>query len=134
MHFSASCSLTQPLLDCILYLTLIRYPYDPGTLASSANRCVLGKVYLRSTYQANSRHKTCACSTVAYGADAIGQLPPIGDRLPQRTEFTAAVPQNSEFGLSTVTQDRELRSVQLSSIPCDIDTVVSEKAATELDL
>ena len=36
MHFSASRSLTQPLLDCILYLTLIRYPYDPGTLASSA--------------------------------------------------------------------------------------------------
>ena len=23
-------------------------PYDPGTLASSANRCILGKVYLRS--------------------------------------------------------------------------------------
>ena len=47
MHFSALRSLTQPLLDCTLYLTLIRYPYDPGTLASSANRCILGKVYLR---------------------------------------------------------------------------------------
>ena len=48
MHFSALRSLTQPLLDCILYLTLTQYPYDPGTLPSSANQCVLGKVYLRS--------------------------------------------------------------------------------------
>ncbi len=48
MHFSASRSLTQPLLDCILYLTLTQYPYDPGTLPSSANQCILGNVYLRS--------------------------------------------------------------------------------------
>ncbi len=48
MHFSALRSLTQPLLDCILYLTLTPYPYDPGTLPSSANQCILGNVYLRS--------------------------------------------------------------------------------------
>ena len=48
MHFSASRSLTQPLLDCILYRTQIRYPYDPGALAGCATRCILGKVYLRS--------------------------------------------------------------------------------------
>ncbi len=46
MHVNASRSLTQPLLDCILYLT--QYLYDPGTLPSSANQCTLGKVYLRS--------------------------------------------------------------------------------------
>jgi len=46
MHFNASRSLTQPLLDCMLYLT--QYPYDPGTLPSSANQCILGNVYLRS--------------------------------------------------------------------------------------
>jgi len=34
------------LLDCILYP--MQYPYDPGTLPSSANQCILGKVYLRS--------------------------------------------------------------------------------------
>ena len=45
MHFNASHSLTQSLLDCILHLTLIQYPYDPGTLRS-ASRCLLGKVYL----------------------------------------------------------------------------------------
>ncbi len=46
MHFNASRSLTQPLLDCILYLT--QYLYDPGNLPSSANQRILGKVYLRS--------------------------------------------------------------------------------------
>ncbi len=35
MHFNASRSLTQPLLDCILYLT--QYFYDPGILPNSAN-------------------------------------------------------------------------------------------------
>ncbi len=39
-------SRTQPLLDCILYL--MQYPYDPGTLPSSANQSILGNVYLRS--------------------------------------------------------------------------------------
>jgi len=34
------------LLDCMLYLT--QYLYDPGTLPSSANQCILGNVYLRS--------------------------------------------------------------------------------------
>ena len=52
-HFSASRGLTQPLLDCILYLTLIQYPYDPGTLPSSAGQCILGKVYLRSNLSSN---------------------------------------------------------------------------------
>jgi len=42
MHFNALRSLTQPLLDCILYLTLTQYPYDPGTLPSSANQFILG--------------------------------------------------------------------------------------------
>jgi len=46
MHFNASRSLTQPLLDCMLYLT--QYLYDPGILPSSANQCILGNVYLRS--------------------------------------------------------------------------------------
>jgi len=46
MHSNASRSLTQPLLDCMLYLT--HYLYDPGTLPSSANQCILGNVYLRS--------------------------------------------------------------------------------------
>ena len=46
MHFNASRSLTQPLLDCMLYLT--QYLCDPGTLPSSANQCILGIVYLRS--------------------------------------------------------------------------------------
>ena len=35
MHFNALRSLTQPLLDCILYLT--QDFYDPGTLPSSAD-------------------------------------------------------------------------------------------------
>ena len=48
MHFNASRSLTQTLLDCILYLTLTQYFYDPDTLPSSANQCILGTVYLRS--------------------------------------------------------------------------------------
>ncbi len=46
MHFNALRSLTQPLLDCILYLT--QHPYDPGTLPGSADQCILGNVYLRS--------------------------------------------------------------------------------------
>ncbi len=46
--FSALRSQPQPLLDCILYLTLAQHPYDPGTLPSSANQCTLGNVYLRS--------------------------------------------------------------------------------------
>jgi len=65
MHFSASRSLTQPLLDCmrILYLTLTQYPYDPGTLAGSADQCILGNVYLRSNLsreQAVRAHQTRA--------------------------------------------------------------------------
>ena len=39
-------SLTQSLLDCILYQT--QYFYDPHSLPSSAALCILGKVYLRS--------------------------------------------------------------------------------------
>ncbi len=35
-------SLTQPLLDCILYLTLTQYRHDPGTSPSSADQCILG--------------------------------------------------------------------------------------------
>jgi len=46
MHFNASRSLTHSLLDCMLYPT--QYLYDPGTLPSSANQCILGNVYLRS--------------------------------------------------------------------------------------
>ena len=38
----------EPLLDCILYLTLKQYPCDPGILPGSAGQCILGKVYLRS--------------------------------------------------------------------------------------
>ncbi len=34
------------LLDCMLYLT--QYLYDPGILLSSANRCILENMYLRS--------------------------------------------------------------------------------------
>lgn len=37
-------SLTQPLLDYMLYLT--QYLYNPGTLPGSANRCVLENVHL----------------------------------------------------------------------------------------
>ena len=53
LHPFARCGLrnpcrTQPLLGCILYLTLIQYPYDPSTLPSSASRFIFGKVYLRS--------------------------------------------------------------------------------------
>jgi len=29
----------------------MQYPYDPGTLPSSANQCILGKVYLYPIYQ-----------------------------------------------------------------------------------
>ncbi len=47
-------SLTQPLLDCILYLT--QYLYDPGTLPSSANQCILAKVYLRSNLSRKDVH------------------------------------------------------------------------------
>ncbi len=47
MHSNASRSLTQPLLDCMLYLT--QYLYDPG----SANKCILGNVYLRSNLSRN---------------------------------------------------------------------------------
>ena len=47
-HPNASRRLTQTLLDCILNLT--HYLFDPGTLPSSANQCILGKVYLRSIY------------------------------------------------------------------------------------
>ncbi len=50
VHIQLSRSLTQPLLECILYLT--QYLNDPGTLPSSANQCPL---YLRSTL---SRHTT----------------------------------------------------------------------------
>ncbi len=32
--------------NCMLYLT--QYVYDPGTLPSSTNQCVLGNLYLRS--------------------------------------------------------------------------------------
>jgi hypothetical protein len=46
MHFNASRSLTQPLLDCILYLT--QYLYDASTLPCCANQCILGKVHLTS--------------------------------------------------------------------------------------
>jgi len=48
------CMHAQPdttLLDCILYL--MQYPYDPGMLPSSANQCILGKVYLDPIYQGN---------------------------------------------------------------------------------
>ncbi len=51
MHSNASRSLTQPLLDCMLYLT--QYLYDPGNLPSSANKCILGNVYLRSNLSRN---------------------------------------------------------------------------------
>ncbi len=51
MHFSASRSLMQPLLDCKLYLT--QGPYDLGTSSSSANQCILGNVYLRSNLSRN---------------------------------------------------------------------------------
>ncbi len=39
MHVNASRSLMQPLLDCMLYLT--QCVYDPGTLPSSANQCMI---------------------------------------------------------------------------------------------
>ncbi len=31
----------------------MQYPYDPGILPSSANQCILGKVYLDPIYQGN---------------------------------------------------------------------------------
>ena len=43
---SLSAKPPQPLLDCMLYLT--QYPYGPGTSPSSANRCILGNMNLRS--------------------------------------------------------------------------------------
>ena len=54
MHFNASGSLTQPVLDCIVYLTLTQYPYDPDNLLSSANQCILRNVNLRSNLSRNS--------------------------------------------------------------------------------
>ncbi len=74
MHFSASRSLTQPLLDCIriLYLTLTQYPYDPGTLPSSANQCILGNEYLRS----NLSRKAVDCRVrmkMAFAEEEAGQ-------------------------------------------------------------
>ena len=53
--FSASRSLTQSLLECILYLTLTQYPYNPGTWPSSVNQCILGSVYLRSNLSRKQR-------------------------------------------------------------------------------
>jgi len=44
MHFNASRSLTQPLLDCILYLT--QHLYDRGNLPSSASQFILGEMSL----------------------------------------------------------------------------------------
>ena len=70
MHFSASRSLTQPLLGCIrmLYLTLTQYPYDPGTLPSSANQCILGKVYLRSNLSRECCQESYAQKIMSFGA------------------------------------------------------------------
>ena len=42
---STHCNTT--VLDCILYL--MQYLYNPGILPSSANYCILGTVYLRSS-------------------------------------------------------------------------------------
>ena len=63
MHFSASRSPTQPLLDCmrILYLTLTQHPYDPGTLPGSADQCILGNVYLRSSLPREQQYKCAKC-------------------------------------------------------------------------
>ncbi len=74
MHFSASRSLTQPLLDCIriLYLTQTQYPYDPGTLPSSANQYILGNEYLRS----NLSRKAVDCRVrmkMAFAEEEAGQ-------------------------------------------------------------
>ena len=44
MHCSASHSITQPLLDCILSPT--QNFYHPGTLSGSANQYILGNMYL----------------------------------------------------------------------------------------
>ena len=50
MHSNAFQCIAQPdttfACYCILYLT--QHLYDPGTLPSSANQSILGKVYLRS--------------------------------------------------------------------------------------
>ncbi len=46
--FIASRSLTQPLLDCMLYLT-----QKPGILPSSANQCILRNGHLRSNLLRN---------------------------------------------------------------------------------
>ncbi len=48
-HAEFCAIITCTLLDCILYL--MQYPYDPGTLLSSANYCTPGKVYLYPIYQ-----------------------------------------------------------------------------------
>ena len=88
MHFSASHSLTQPLLDCILYLTLTdmqdvltltQYPYDPGTLprsdksvypwasVSEIQPTMLPKSLLAIAEQMNGllQFDFCSCSTSA---------------------------------------------------------------------
>ncbi len=36
--------------------TKSQYPYDPGTLPSSANQCILGNVYLRSNLSRKHNH------------------------------------------------------------------------------
>jgi len=66
MHFSALRSLTQPLLDCRLYLTLTQYPYDSGTLPSSANQCILGNVYLRFNLSRNPPVSVCSCRLMVF--------------------------------------------------------------------
>ncbi len=43
------------LLDCKMHL--MQHLYDPGILTSSANQCILGKVYLRSNLSGNQQHK-----------------------------------------------------------------------------
>ena len=48
-HAEFCAIITCTLLDCILYL--MQYPYDPGTLLSSANYCTPGKVYLYPIHQ-----------------------------------------------------------------------------------
>ena len=46
----------QATLDCTLYL--MQYPYDPGISPSSANYCILGKVYLRFNLLTESNNLT----------------------------------------------------------------------------
>ncbi len=71
MNFSASRSLPQPLFDCILYLTLTQYPYDPGTLPGSADQCILGNVYLRSNLSWKVRLVPFGFETVKIQAQAL---------------------------------------------------------------